>query len=131
MSEQQHERFVTGIVSSFVRVAESPAAVPGQLLYEHAAIVDLSTAVAAGTLGERRPRVDVPIVTTISAVRFSAAGKALGARISGVSATVVDGVAMVSVMVAAAGPLAAGDTLIDQLDVAWMVDTAGDPSTGR
>jgi hypothetical protein len=123
MNDLPHERFVTGVAGGFQRVADLPAP-PGEFHYEHATLVDLSRLVAPGHLSDFRTFVDVPVVASVSAVQFSAAGQALAARAGAVSATVVSGVLMLSVTVITNAPAAANQVLLDALDVAWMVDTA-------
>lgn len=130
MNDLQHERFVTGVASGFERMPEDPGAPPGEHHYEHAALVDLSRTIAPGHIGDFRTFVDVPVVATISRIEFSADGRALAARVSGLSATVVSGIAMVSVMVITNGPVADNQALVDALEVAWIVDTAEPRSAG-
>lgn len=123
MNDLPHERFVTGIADGFQRMAELPGP-PGEFHYEHATLVDVSRRIAPGHLNDFRTFVDVPVVASISSVQFSAAGKALAARAGPVAATVINGVLMLSVMVITNGAVAANQTLIDALEVAWIVDTA-------
>jgi hypothetical protein len=123
MNDLPHERFITGVAGDFQRVRDLPPT-PGEFHYEHVTLVDLSRLVAPGHLNDFRSFADVPVVASVSAIQFSAAGQLLAARAGAVSATVVSSVLMLSVTVTTNVAAAANDTLVDTLDVGWIVDTA-------
>ncbi|MDP2320396.1 MAG: hypothetical protein Q8O42_13785 [Acidobacteriota bacterium] len=123
MNDLPHGRFVSGVASGFLRVAGVPAPL-GEFHYEHATLVDLSRTIAPGHLDDFRSFAKVPVVASVSAVRFSAAAEALAARTGPVSATVFNGALMLSVTIITTAAVPAHQALVEALDVAWIVDTA-------
>jgi hypothetical protein len=128
LSDRQNERFVAGRtlfpVERFDRAVHP--ILPLQLQYRYVGEIDLLRVVALDHQDDFKTFAGVPAVATISSVALSAAGAANGARVEGLTAKVTGGT--LTITVTAAADVAVVPSVLDVLEVAWMVDTQ-EPST--
>jgi hypothetical protein len=126
LDSAQHERFVTShaVIGPEPFTAEPNPADPSELLYRYTARIDLSPFVAPGHFPDFQTFTGVPAVATLASVRFSSAGGAAAAHIEGLVASVEEGTLIITVTAIAndLGTLPI-PTIVDALEVAWMVDT--------
>lgn len=129
LSDRQNERFVAGRTvfpaERFERAVHP--ILPLQLQYRYVGAIDLLKIVAPDHQDDFKTFAGVPVVATISSVALSATGRTHGARVEGVTATVTGGTLTITVT-AAAGATAPELSVLETLEVAWMVDTQ-EPST--
>lgn len=119
MSEYQHERFITGATSAFDTLDPEPAV--GKVRHQYVSTVNLSHQMSPTYFNEFAAFERVPAVATPRLVTWSAAGTAAHAAIEWVRVAVRDG--FLEVRVSALADLPVGPSVIDALEIAWMVDT--------
>jgi hypothetical protein len=133
LGDQQHERFVANHTSipadSFE--AEPNSGVPGEFIYRYSVTFKLTDFIAPSHFPDFETFKGVPVVASIESIRFLAT--AGSARVDALTARVHDGKLTITVTVLAPDPGTPPTdpipTVIETLDVAWMVDTAKPPAS--
>jgi hypothetical protein len=133
----QHERFIAGFAKGSgepFKADPNPAAPPGtELIYQYVAELKLSGAMRPEHFLDFATFTGVPVVATVRSVTPSAAGIAAATRVGGLSAAVDEGTLKATVTVFAQDlrvlPTDPIPSVLDDFEVAWMVDTAEPPKT--
>jgi hypothetical protein len=121
----QHERFIAGRAT--VPPASFELGPPGaaERLYHYTIEIDLAGRVAPEHFLDFQTFSGVPAVASIGRIRWSAEGEAAHARIGGLRASVEEGMLILSFTALADAPVAdPAPSVLDALEIAWIVDTA-------
>ena len=127
LSDRQHERFVAGRTVIPVDQPSVNPVLPLELQYLYTAEIDLQNVIALDHREDFKTFAGVPAVATISSIAFSADGKTNDARVEGLTAKVTGGTLIITLTVMA-NNLVVTPSVLDALEVTWMVDTQ-EPST--
>jgi len=123
MSELQHERFVSGLTKEFAPLP--PVVDGGKERHQYVGKVNLAPYIAPGHFLDFIGFKDVRAVVTPRILQLSADGEAAHATVEVVRAIVRHGGLEIVVSVLGDVPAAPpGPALLDQLEVAWIVDTS-------
>jgi hypothetical protein len=131
MDGLQHERFVAGLTREFAR-EESPVPVsPGMLRHVYVSEVPLSKVVAPRHFQDFQTFRDVPVVAILRTATLNVTGAAVehvSAIVNEVTPGLVTkgkpGILVLTVTIVAPDPgVAPAPSVVEELEVAWMVDT--------
>jgi hypothetical protein len=120
MSDFQHERFITGSTREFERL--DPQVAGPKVRHQYVSRVNLSRVMPPGHFNEFAAFERVPAVATLRLATLSPAGVGANAVVEGIRAEVRDGFLELRVSALADG-IVIGPSVIETLEVAWMVDT--------
>lgn len=131
MDGLQHERFVAGFTHEFAREELPVPASPGVLRHIYVSEVPLSKVVAPRHFEQFQTFKDVPVVAILRTATLNVAGAAVenvSAIVNEVTPGLVTkgkpGILLIKVTILAPDPgVAPAPSVVDQLEVAWMVDT--------
>ena len=124
LSDQQHERFITGVTRLELEGVHAHAT-HRRTMYHYRANVDLRRRVALDYVADFESYADVPVVATIGSLVWTPAGAQLHARVERLTAHVDEGVLKLEfyVIPARGWKRRPYPTELGHVDVAWMVDT--------
>ena len=131
MDGLQHERFVVGFTREFAREESPVPASAGMLRHVYVSEVPLSKVVAPRHFEEFQTFREVPVVAILRTATLNVAGAAVehvSAIVNEVTPGLVTkgkpGILLLGVTIVAPDPgVAPAPSVVDQLEVAWMVDT--------
>jgi RNAse (barnase) inhibitor barstar len=124
LSDQQHERFITGITP--VKLEEVRAhATHGRTMYHYKVEVDLERRIAPDHFADFETFANVPVVATLRKINWSPEGLPLHARIERLTARVEEGKLKITfyAVPARGWKRRPYPTTLGTVDIAWMVDT--------